>query len=125
MANNPVNLNNTYTVVAATTAVTFAVAQPNNPAPAGLIVCQNTAGLTLTLPPINDVLPSPPSTQQVVPGVGSAQQITIFNQAGNAITIATNSADSSLPATLTIASSANAKITIRSSAETSTWYQIA
>lgn len=130
MASNIVNWQNYYSVAVGTTSVTFGTAQSGYVTPAWLVEVLATGSLTINLPNISDILPSPPTTSQVTTGVGSAFQMTIFNTGGATITVTPNSSDTpadvTLPSTITVGTTAGTSCnTLQAHTATNTWYQIA
>lgn len=124
MASNIVNWQNYQSIPAGT--ATWAVGiGPGLNTPSALLESLVTGSLTITLPPINDVLPSPPTTSQLTQGVYSDFTMTIFNTGGGTITTTPYSGDASLPSAISVTASANHSVTIKAEAATSTWYVIA
>lgn len=88
---NPVSTD-TNTVVNTATTLTLGFGPSQTPPPQMLV--QNlSAGGTVTLPPINSVVPSPPSTTNTQPGVGDGYVIYIKSIANQNTTIAAASGE--------------------------------
>lgn len=66
---------------------------PNQTLPPRMVNVNPTAGVTITLPPIEASLPTPPGSPGSIPGAAGGFQITIHNQTTWATTIAPAGSD--------------------------------
>lgn len=107
-------------VITADTTLGYA---PGQQTPPTLLVCKETAAITVTLPPIPTTLPSVPGTGQATIGVESGYAITIYNTATFAITVDAATGDT-IDTTVSIAT-AKDSVTLRACEQTRTWYTVA
>jgi hypothetical protein len=116
---NPVALANSIVITATTT---FGYG-PGQTAPAELVIVQAGGAITINLPPINTVVPTPPTLLTSTVGVYGGARMRIFNQTGNAVTVAGQNSET-IVGTISIGS-ANAVVTLQPVPGLAAWYKVA
>lgn len=96
---------------------------PGQVLPPRELILNGGAAITVQLPPINSIMPAPPTLQQTIVGVGRGFLMTIRNNTAFAPTITPYSGDT-LGDTITLSSAGSVQSLIASEGD-STWYKMA